>query len=102
MLGKGKEPQFHKPCVHESQQPIYSLALSFSLSVQYPMNYMKHLTLCTSQVALLVKNLPARAGNIKDAGLIPGSGRSHGEGHGNSLSLYYKIEFVLGELPTPG
>ena len=102
MLGRGKEPQFHKPCIHESQQPIYSLALSFSLSVQYPMNYMKHLTLWASQVALVVKNLPSRAGNIKDAGLIPGSGRSHGEGHGNSLSLYYKIEFVLGELPTPG
>ena len=33
-----------------------------------------------SQVALVVKNLPDTAGSIRDAGLIPGSGRSPGEG----------------------
>ena len=31
------------------------------------------------------KNLSANAGHLKDAGLIPGSGRSPGGGHGNSL-----------------
>ena len=31
-----------------------------------------------SQVALVVKNPPANAGNIRDAGLIPGWGRSPG------------------------
>ena len=36
-----------------------------------------------SQVALVVKNLPANAGDIRNAGLIPGLGRSPGEGHGN-------------------
>ena len=36
-----------------------------------------------SQVALVVKNLPADAGDIRDAGLIPGVGMSPGEGHGN-------------------
>ena len=36
-------------------------------------------------MALAVKNLPANAGDIRDAGLIPGSGRSPGEGHGNPL-----------------
>ena len=35
-----------------------------------------------SQVVLVVKNLPANAG---DVGLIPGSGRSPGGGHGNLL-----------------
>jgi len=30
-------------------------------------------------------NLPANVGDIKDAGSIPGSGRSPGEGHGNPL-----------------
>ena len=35
-----------------------------------------------SQVALVVKNLPANAG---DVGSIPGWGRSPGEGHGNPL-----------------
>ena len=38
-----------------------------------------------SQVALVVKNLPASAGDIRDMGSIPGSGRSLGEGHGNPL-----------------
>ena len=34
-------------------------------------------------MALVVKNLPANAGDIKVAGSIPGSGRSPGEGNGN-------------------
>ena len=33
----------------------------------------------------VVKNLPANAGDIRDMGLIPGLGRSLGEGHGNPL-----------------
>ena len=39
--------------------------------------------LWASQVALVVKNLPANAGNIRVAGLIPGSGRYHRGEHGN-------------------
>ena len=33
----------------------------------------------------MVKNPPANAGDMKDMGLIPGSGRSTGGGHGNPL-----------------
>ena len=33
----------------------------------------------------VVKNLPASVGDTGDAGLIPGSGRSPGGGHGNPL-----------------
>jgi len=36
-------------------------------------------------VALVVKNLPANAGDIRDSGSIPESGRSPGGGHGNPL-----------------
>ena len=36
-------------------------------------------------VSLVVKNLSASAGDIRDLGLIPGSGRSPGEGNGNPL-----------------
>ena len=36
-----------------------------------------------SQVVLVVKNVPAKAGDIGDAGLIPASGRSPGEGNGS-------------------
>ena len=35
-----------------------------------------------SQVALMVKNPPANAGEVRDAGSIPGSGRYSGGGHG--------------------
>ena len=40
------------------------------------------MTTWASQVAVVVKNLPA---NARDPGLIPGSGRSPGEGNGNPL-----------------
>ena len=36
-----------------------------------------------SQVALVVKNLPTNAGNIRDTGSIPRSGRSPRVGNGN-------------------
>ena len=36
-------------------------------------------------MALAVKNLPAKSGDIGDMGLIPGLGRSPGGGHGNPL-----------------
>ena len=37
------------------------------------------------QVALVIKNPPASAGDIRDVGLIPGLGRSPGGGNGNPL-----------------
>jgi len=39
--------------------------------------------LLATQVVLVVKNLPANAGDAKDMGSIPGLGRSPGEGNGN-------------------
>ena len=41
--------------------------------------------LWASQLVLMVKIPPANAGDIRDVGLIPGSGRSPGGGHGNPL-----------------
>jgi len=35
------------------------------------------------QVALVIKNPPANAGDAKDSGSVPGSGRSPGEINGN-------------------
>ena len=40
-----------------------------------------------SQVALVVKNLPSNARDVRDAGLIPGSGRSPGD-HGTQLQYF--------------
>ena len=37
------------------------------------------------QVVLVVKNLPASVGDVRDVGLIPGLERSPGEGHFNLL-----------------
>ena len=36
-------------------------------------------------MAQVVENLPANAGDIRDVGLSPGSGRSPGGGHSNPL-----------------
>ena len=38
-----------------------------------------------SQVVLMVKNPPANAGDMRDAGSIPGSGRSPGRGHSDAF-----------------
>ena len=38
-----------------------------------------------SKVALVVKNLPANAGDVRDSGSIPGSGRFPGGGKGTPL-----------------
>ena len=45
----------------------------------------KHIELGASPVAHLIKNPPVSAGDIRDVGSIPGSGRSSGGGHGNPL-----------------
>ena len=42
-------------------------------------------SLCGFLVALVVKNLPASAGDIRNMGSIPGLGRSPGGGHVNPL-----------------
>ena len=39
----------------------------------------------TSHMELVVKNPPASAGDIRDIGLIPGSGKSPGGGNGSPL-----------------
>ena len=41
--------------------------------------------LYTFQMALAVKNLPANAGDARDSGSVPGSGRFTGGRHGSSF-----------------
>ena len=53
-------------CTFESQVPIYKGILA-------------------SQVDLVAKNLPANAGDLREAGSIPRSRRSPGGGHSNPL-----------------
>jgi len=49
------------------------------------MKYIAKLCSLSSQVALVVKNPPANAGDVRDVSSIPRSGRSPGEGNGNLL-----------------
>ena len=44
-----------------------------------------HRVCLASQVVQVVKKLPVNAGDIRDAGSIPGSGRCPGEGNENPL-----------------
>ena len=48
-----------------------------------------------SQVALVVKNLPANAGDIREVGLIPGLETSPGRRNGNSFQ-YSCLETPMG------
>ena len=54
-----------------------------------------------SQGVLVVKNLPAKAGDLKDAGLILELGRSPGGEHGNPLQ-YSCLENPRGQRSLAG
>ena len=66
-----------RKCVNQLSSPAYSSQRSYFKQC--------NILVKPSQVALVVKNLPANAGDTEDVGLIPGLGRSTGEGHGDSL-----------------
>ena len=44
-----------------------------------------HKIYASTQVVLMVKNPPANAGDMRDAGVILGLGKTPGEGSGNPL-----------------
>ena len=52
-------------------------------------------------MALVVKNLPVNAGDMKDLGSIPGPGRSPGGGHGNPFQ-YSCLENPHGQRSLAG
>ena len=54
-----------------------------------------------SQVALVVKNQPVNAGDVRDVGLISGLGKSPGGGHGNPLQ-YSCLEESHGQRSLEG
>ena len=51
-----------------------------------------------SQGALVVKNMPANAGDTRDLISIPGSGRSPGGGHGNPLQYSFLENLMDGRV----
>ena len=71
---------------------LYTFALTLhevhSLESTFPIKPLLYIHLA-SLVAQKVKNLPANAGDTRDTSLIPGFGRSPGEGNGNLLQYSY-------------
>ena len=77
---------------------LFNLYFFFAYDVEHP-GASFHMFIChlcillsevsrspgASQVPLVVKNLPANAGDIRDTGSIPGSEKFPGEGNGNPL-----------------
>ena len=63
---------------------IWRTKFTFALYKLYTF-YSIYEVLWASQVALVVKNLPANSGDLREVDSIPGLGRSPGRGHGNPL-----------------
>ena len=83
-MGRKKNETRARPvfasCAHKKKK--YSIKI---LSLQFCGPIIMHGV--ASQVTLVVKNLPANAGHVWDAGLIPRLGRSPGGGDGNTLQF---------------
>ena len=59
----------------------------YQITLMYAVNITWMLDVWASQVALVVKNLPADAGDTRDMGSIPGLGRSPEVRYSNPLQL---------------
>ena len=72
------------PCEKWYKWSVWDWLLSLSMM---PLRVIQvtGISIWACQVALVVKNTPANAGDARDTGSIPGSGRSPGVGNGNSL-----------------
>ena len=83
---------------HRGRQVANPLATHQESVYMYQSNFLplKPTVSRVSQVALVVKNLPANAGDVKRCKLIPGLGRSPGERHGNPLH-YSCLENLHGQ-----
>ena len=89
----GSSPGLHRVAVvspHQSQETVGALPPSHHLRIRRD-----HAYKWAFQVALVVKNQPSNAGDIRDTGSIPGSGRSPGGGHGNPLQYSYQENFMV-------
>ena len=69
-----------------NKQTLLGFSLSTTPSSYYAVVIYRDISLPrTSHVGLVVKNLPANAGDIRDEGSIPRAGRPPGRGHGTPL-----------------
>ena len=73
------------PDLPHCRQILYCLRHQGSLGVEKGELDYTHDGNGASQVAIVIKNLPAYGGDIRDMGSIPGLGKSPGRGHSSSL-----------------
>ena len=70
----------------QTVNPVNAMRFAFKMAnLANVVFYIYILLLQASQMALVVENPLVNAGDIRDTGLIPGLGRSPGEGNGNPL-----------------
>ena len=60
---------------------VFSVLMNVYLGV----GLLGHVATLGFPMVLVVRNLPSNAGDIRDRGSVPGSGRSPGGGHGRPL-----------------
>ena len=80
-------------CNYSPSSDLYS---NVTISRVLPKKVFKNSIPLTFQVELVVKNLPANAGDIRDAGLIPGLGRNPG---GESLGTATESSILVWRIP---
>ena len=85
VLSHSSEAKHLKSRCSQGRTPLKALGENPAL---YSPSFQRLLAIL-SMVAQLVKNPPANAGDPRDMGLIPGSGRSPGEGNGNLLQYSF-------------
>ena len=72
------------PNIRSASVSYYTACISKTYMYRYKYSY-KYRYRWTSQVVLVVKNPPTKAGDVRDTGSIPVLGRCPREGHGNPL-----------------
>ena len=77
--------QFIPPATSPALVSIHLFSTSVTISVLQISSSVRFGGGVVSQVALVVKNLPASAGDLRDSGSIPGLGRYPRGGYGNPL-----------------
>ena len=96
-----EHPPFHTDIKLKRQYFFLATRTQDFLSVILYITYSSVNYISDAVLALVVKNTPANAGDIRDGGLIPGSGRSPGGGNGNPLQ-YSRLENPHGERSLVG
>ena len=89
LLSDKNTPPHHLSIVHFDLQSSLNCHYSLVKWVGEVFIFLILLMQKGSQVALMLKNLPANTGDIRDVGSIPGSGRPPGGGHDNPFQCSY-------------